>query len=45
MFETEYGFPINGSCPYFMNKIESLDIDDPKDLEICRAISKNFNEK
>ena len=45
MFEKADGFPINGSCPYFMKKIESLAIDDPTDLEISRAISKYLNEK
>lgn len=38
-FRESGGVPIIGALPFLMGKIESMDIDDPEDLEIARAVA------
>jgi CMP-N-acetylneuraminic acid synthetase len=42
MFLESDGFPIDNSYPYFMNKIESIDIDDIHDLTIARTLAEHL---
>jgi CMP-N,N'-diacetyllegionaminic acid synthase len=40
-FRKKMKFPISGSIPLLMSPIESIDIDDPEDLELAERITKN----
>jgi N-acylneuraminate cytidylyltransferase len=39
------GFPVHGSIPYLMGEDESLDIDNPLDLEIARFLSRKIRDE